>query len=380
MSEKGDQKREYLSSIFYDPSIGLTSSPQKLFSKIPLEQIKLLNITLSDVSDFIKSQEVNQVYKRRPVKHYYALSSSHPFERVQIDLLDVSLDSRFNSGVKYLLCCIDVYTKIAFVYPLKNKGEEEVLKGFKECMEEIYLLSYSYPTVVDSDKESSFLSKRFSDYCKEKNITLRPIEGDEQAYQVERFNRTMREMIEKYQTSFNTRRYIDDLQNLVGNYNNSYHSRLEKTPLEAMVDNKEYEDNVRKQNMKATVRSIRGDFDGYKVGERVRVMLKKNIFDKGTSAKWSKSIHTIERIVGNSSIFVSDRVSPYRAYELLRIDKVEKYNEGGEEENIDEQLREVRTERRVNRRMNTEGVERNTSETRERRNRRARDLGPVISY
>ena len=35
--------------------------------------------------------------------------------------------SRKNKGIKYLLCTIDLYSKYAFVIPLKDKKEELVL-------------------------------------------------------------------------------------------------------------------------------------------------------------------------------------------------------------------------------------------------------------
>ena len=49
---------------------------------------------------------------------------------------------------------------------------------------------------------------------------------------VERFNRTLGEMIQKYRTLYNTTRYIDVLDDLVKNYNDSYHKGIESTPNE----------------------------------------------------------------------------------------------------------------------------------------------------
>jgi hypothetical protein len=46
----------------------------------------------------------------------------------------------------------------------------------------------------------------------------------------ERFNRTLKLMIEKYLTSKNTNRWIDKLQDFVQNYNSSFHSSISKIP------------------------------------------------------------------------------------------------------------------------------------------------------
>ena len=40
-----------------------------------------------------------------------------------VDLADMQSLSRKNKGIKYLLCAIDLYSKYAFVIPLKDKNE-----------------------------------------------------------------------------------------------------------------------------------------------------------------------------------------------------------------------------------------------------------------
>ena len=44
-----------------------------------------------------------------------------------IDLADMQSLSRKNKGIKYLLHAIDLYSKYAFVIPLKDKKKELVL-------------------------------------------------------------------------------------------------------------------------------------------------------------------------------------------------------------------------------------------------------------
>ena len=38
-----------------------------------------------------------------------------------VDLADMSLISKFNKGIKYLLCVIDLFSRYAWVVPLKGK-------------------------------------------------------------------------------------------------------------------------------------------------------------------------------------------------------------------------------------------------------------------
>ena len=46
----------------------------------------------------------------------------------------------------------------------------------------------------------------------------------------ERFNRTIKLMIEKYLTRMDSYRWIDDLEDFVHNYNSTYHGNIEKIP------------------------------------------------------------------------------------------------------------------------------------------------------
>ena len=38
-----------------------------------------------------------------------------------VDLADIQLISKYNKGIRYLLCAIDLFSKYAFVVPLKDK-------------------------------------------------------------------------------------------------------------------------------------------------------------------------------------------------------------------------------------------------------------------
>ena len=50
---------------------------------------------------------------------------------------------------------------------------------------------------------------------------------------IDRFCRTLRNLINKYCTSHKTTRYIDVLPKLIDNYNNKHHSTIKCTPNEA---------------------------------------------------------------------------------------------------------------------------------------------------
>ena len=49
----------------------------------------------------------------------------------QIYLADMQSMQKFNDGYRYLLVCIDVFSKYAWVVPLKNKTSPALVEAFK---------------------------------------------------------------------------------------------------------------------------------------------------------------------------------------------------------------------------------------------------------
>ena len=50
------------------------------------------------------------------------------------DLAEMQLLSKFNKGIKYLLCVIDLFSKYAFVVPLKDKKGISILNAFQSIL------------------------------------------------------------------------------------------------------------------------------------------------------------------------------------------------------------------------------------------------------
>ena len=48
------------------------------------------------------------------------------------DLADIQLISKFNKGFRFLLCVIDIYSKYAWVVPLKDKKGVSIVNAFQK--------------------------------------------------------------------------------------------------------------------------------------------------------------------------------------------------------------------------------------------------------
>ena len=52
------------------------------------------------------------------------------------DLADMQLISKFNKGFRFLLCVIDIFSKYAWVAPLKNKKGVSTVNAFLKILKE----------------------------------------------------------------------------------------------------------------------------------------------------------------------------------------------------------------------------------------------------
>ena len=53
-----------------------------------------------------------------------------------VDLADMQSLSKYNKGIKYLLCAIDLFSKYAWVVPIKNKKGISIVDAFQKILKE----------------------------------------------------------------------------------------------------------------------------------------------------------------------------------------------------------------------------------------------------
>ncbi len=83
----------------------------------------------------------------------------------QADLVDMSAHSKENDNIKFLLTCIDVFSKYAWARPLKNKTGKEVTKAFDSILKENRVTQK-----LQTDKGTEFFNKHFQQLMKKYNI------------------------------------------------------------------------------------------------------------------------------------------------------------------------------------------------------------------
>ena len=75
----------------------------------------------------------------------------------RVDLADMQSLSRKNKSIKYLLCAIDLYSKYAFVIPLKDKKGISIVNTFSKIIKQ----SQRKPNKTWIDQGSEFYNNAF---------------------------------------------------------------------------------------------------------------------------------------------------------------------------------------------------------------------------
>ena len=76
--------------------------------------------------------------------------------------------SKYNRGIKYLLCVIDLFSKYPRVVSIKDKKGTSILNAFKKILSD----SDRKPNKIWVDQGSQFYSKSFKDILKINNIEM----------------------------------------------------------------------------------------------------------------------------------------------------------------------------------------------------------------
>ena len=78
------------------------------------------------------------------------------------------LISKFNKGFRFLLCVIDIFSKYAWVVPLKDKKGISIVNAFQKILKE----SDRKPNKIWVDKGSEFYNSSFKKWLKDNDIDM----------------------------------------------------------------------------------------------------------------------------------------------------------------------------------------------------------------
>ena len=206
----------------------------------------------------------------------------------QADLIDVQKLKKNNGGKTYLLTCVDVFSKYAWVVPLKDKTGGVLVQAFKEIFS-----SGRKPFKLQTDKGTEFKNRLVQKLLKKENIEFFTTENEDiKAAVVERFNRTLKERLWRYFTKTNATRYLDVLSDVVHTYNRSFHRSIQRAPIEVNAENQEdvWQSLYGGGSLQPKRKTLQ-------VGDRVRISKARRVFKKGYLPSWTVELFTVEKVL-----------------------------------------------------------------------------------
>ena len=294
-----DQRNSELDDIYYkagDP--GSYGGIRRLFTRA--REIGLRNISQNKIRKYLSNQHAYSLHKpaRRRFRRNKTVVGKID-QQWQADLADMQGIASANDGFKYLLTVIDIFSKYAWVIPLKDKSGGKVLVGFQKLLE---ISHPRKPLKLQTDAGKEFLNIQLQTFLKRLRIHHFVAPSDTKASVVERFNRTLKTRIWTYFTAHQTHRYIDVLNDIVDAYNHSKHRTIGMRPCDVK---KKDEVTLFRRMFPKTKRVIR-DEKPIPRGTMVRVSKVKGNFDKGYVPNWSEEHFLVE----------SSKQSPRTVYKL----------------------------------------------------------------
>ena len=163
------------------------------------------------------------------------------------------------------------------------------------------LFKIAVPSRLWTDKGTEFYNQHVRQVLDANNVTLHSTENEEKSSVAERWNRTMKRIMWKYFTANNTNKYIDELQNMVNKDNTTYHHSINLSPSDAWNPS----------NYKNMFTSLHGKIRPpsplakFHVGEKVRIVRKKDTFEKGFTPNWTEEVFAVSEVKHTNPITYS---------------------------------------------------------------------------
>ena len=293
------------------------------FIKIKFDKYKFndINKALYYFKKFkdIKREDVkkyfNEIHSKKYVKKYNKSLMGNTFSAVRNNFI---MDIYFNKKNPYLLF-VNINTRYAIIYSLKNKTSAEILERLK-----LFVKNYN-PSIIQCDDDKSFRDYRIIEFMKENKIIMKfhlnTLHTDLSI--INRLCRTLNGLKEIHKNK--------SMEDIIKIYNKTYNNSINSTPKE--MNNNIYKEleyiynqfNIRDSKQKMLLKQP------IKKHDKVRYILdedrKKNKFNKNINKyQLSKYYYRVENINSPFSfdIIANDgSIKTIPRYRLIKINKDE---------------------------------------------------------
>ena len=268
--------------VYYDASNPASfSTVEKLRRQVRSGQ----PVSYSATRKWVSGQDTYTLHKRavRKFKRRKTISRGIGWQ-FQADLIQFNMLSRQNSNFNFILVCIDIFTRKLHAEPVKRKTGPQVASA----MEKIFIDSKMVPKFLQVDFGAEFYNQHFERLMNKYRVKMFSVHSPTKSSLIERAILSLKRRLYKYMFRNRTKRYLEILPEIVDSQNNTKNKATGYKPVDINKDNEKqvwfklYSDQFPlKVNFK------------FQVGQKVRVLKNKKLFEKSYLPQWSSAIYTI---------------------------------------------------------------------------------------
>ena len=284
-----------LTDLYYDPKSGFGSKANFVKRAVAQEH------TAQDALAFLKRQETQQVLQERKPPPYFPIWGRGPGS-YQMDLF-------FPDGLKgeVLFNIINCNTRMIYSYRLgKSKKALDIVPQLDLWFKSLP----DPPSFVQSDNERAFMGNKVQDWFAQHDVEHRAVDPFDHHGQgmIERANESMRRLFAQYKAATG-KSWTQAHDDLIYNLNNRINRDIGTEPVNATEASGLFQ------------RRLQYDLaqkfqDQFQVGDKVRKLLFKGLFDKGKH-HWSRDVLTVTKV--DHHIFTLSDGSLVKYSDLLKV-------------------------------------------------------------
>jgi len=255
---------------------------------------------LKELKTRAKPQGLTRKYMNSCKRHIYYIDlmdfSSKQERWIQDNLIKNGANFNKNHGYKYVLVCIDGYSRYLITRLLKTKTGKEVAAKMNDIIK-----TYGAPDCINCDRGTEFVNDIFRTQILNKyNIKMYHMVSDNKSVFAERVIRTIKESI---MVPFNRSNGIwaDYIDNAVKKHNEHKNNDTGYTPNQIWKENYVYMEDAEPDSDRMSMKDRTPQFG---IGEYVRIVSKPSVLQKKSlTFKWSRTLYEVADIDVHNGVF-----------------------------------------------------------------------------
>ena len=228
-----EEQEIFLKNTYMDPAVGLRGAAA-LYDEVKKKGMAYdpktkIGITSVQVKEWYKSLDTTQVQQKS--SGYHSFIPEKPLSQFQIDLVEMK-KKWSNNGYRYCFVCVDTFSKIADMVPMRKKDTPTSVQAMIEIFKKM-----GKPKTIYADQGSEFTNNLFQKLLQDSGVEI--IFSTSHAPFVESFNSTMKSRMYKYMAVHKTSTWTEALPALLSSYNSTKHTSTGFAPNDINQANQE---------------------------------------------------------------------------------------------------------------------------------------------